>query len=131
MNEIVLRTDDVLVRPDTGHEFSWRAVIAGALVASAVILFLLALGARIGLSLFSFPEATPNTARKALTGGSIYFFAALAFGFAVGGYLSGRLMGPQLESEDEELFHASTHGLVTWAFCVVLTTAVAGASGVV
>jgi hypothetical protein len=106
-------------------------VFAGALVASAVILFLLTLGSGIGLSLFSFPEATANTARKALTGGSIYFFASLAFGFAVGGYLAGRLMGPRLETEEEEMFHASTHGLVTWALGVVMTAMVVVGSAVV
>jgi hypothetical protein len=131
MNEIVLHTDDVLLRPDAGQGFSWRAVFAGAFVAGAVILFLLLLGSGVGLSLFSFAEATANTGRKALTGGGVYLMAALAFGFAVGGYLAGRLMGPQLESEDEELFQATSHGLVAWAVGVVMTAIILGASGVV
>jgi hypothetical protein len=42
-----------------------------------------------------------------LTGGAIYFFAAQAFGFAVGGHIAGRLLGPQVESRTQEEFRAS------------------------
>ena len=110
-------------------EFSWRAVFAGALVAVAVTFFLLSLGSGVGLSLISIPQATANTARNALTLGAIYFFVAQAFGLVVGGYLAGRLMGPVLESEDEELFHSTTHGLVVWALSVVATVTMIGLSG--
>ena len=49
----------------------------------------------------------------------------------VGGYLAGRLMGPVLESEDEELFHSTTHGLVVWAVSVVATITLIALSGLV
>ena len=75
-------------------EFSWNAVIAGALAAAAVIFLLLFIGSGVGLSLVSVPKANAQTAQNAITLGAIYFFAAQAFGFAVGGYLAGRLMGP-------------------------------------
>lgn len=110
-------------------EFSWRAVFAGSLVAVAVTFFLLALGSGIGLSLISVPDATANTAKNALTLGAIYFFVAQAFGLTVGGYLAGRLMGPVLESESEELFHSTTHGLVVWAVGVVATVTMVAISG--
>jgi len=111
-------------------EFSWRAVFAGAFVAAGVIFFLLFLGTGFGLSLVSVPEANANTAQKALTLGAVYFFAAQAFGLAVGGYLAGRLMGPVLETESEEVFHSSTHGLVVWAVAVLMTATMAVISGV-
>lgn len=110
-------------------EFSWSAVIAGALAAAAVIFLLLFIGSGVGLSLVSVPQANAQTAQSAITLGAIYFFAAQAFGFAVGGYLAGRLMGPVLENEDEELFHATTHGLVVWALGVVATATVIAISG--
>jgi hypothetical protein len=54
-----------------------------------------------------------------LTGGAIYFFAAQAFGFAVGGHLAGRLLGPQIESRIQEEFRAAAHGLVAWAVTII------------
>ena len=112
-------------------EFSWNAVIAGALAAAAVTFLLLFIGSGVGLSLVSVPQGNAQTAQSAITLGAIYFFAAQAFGFAVGGYLAGRLMGPVLENEDEELFHATTHGLVVWALGVVATATVMAISGLV
>jgi hypothetical protein len=99
------------------------------LVAIAVTFFLLALGSGVGLSLISVPDATANTGKYALTLGAIYFFVAQAFGLVVGGYLAGRLMGPVLESHDEELFHATTHGLVVWAVSVAAMIIMVGLSG--
>ena len=62
---------------------------------------------------------------------AIYFFAVQAFGLAVGGYLAGRLMGPVLETESEELFHATTHGLVVWGVAVVATATMVTLSSLV
>jgi hypothetical protein len=56
-----------------------------------------------------------------LTGGAIYFFAAQAFGFAVGGHLAGRLLGPQIESRIQEDFRAAAHGLISWAVAILAT----------
>jgi len=130
MNEAVISTDGAVVIPAAlSPEFSWRAVIAGSFVASAAIFFLLFLGAGVGLSLFSVPQADPGTASKGITLGAIYFFAAQAFGLAIGGYVAGRLMGPVLESRHEEIFHASTHGLVSWALAVLMTATMVAVSG--
>jgi hypothetical protein len=112
-------------------EFSWSAVIAGALAAAAVIFLLLFIGSGVGLSLVSVPQGNVQSAQSTITLGAIYFLAAQAFGFAVGGYLAGRLMGPLLENEDEELFHATTHGLVVWALGVVATATIIAISGLV
>src|SRR6185503_5571460 len=84
-----------------GHRFAWTAVFAGALVTTAVTLFLLALGSGFGLSLVSARSMTQDKAVTFLTLGAIYFFAAQAFGFALGGHLAGRLMGPVLENRRE------------------------------
>ncbi len=129
MADLVVATEGVaIVAPQPG--FSWVAVFAGALVASATILFLLFLGSGVGLSLFSAPNATASTAANGITLGAIYFFAAQAFGLVIGGYLAGRLMGPVLESEAEEIFHASSHGLAVWALGVIMTATMVATAGV-
>lgn len=106
------------------HRISWSAIFSGALVATAVTFFLLALGSGFGLSLVSARHATEDSTVTFLTLGAVYFFAAQAFGFAAGGHVTGRLMGPVLENPKEEEFLAGAHGLVTWALAVVATALV-------
>jgi len=104
-----------------GHRFSWNAIVAGALVATAVTLFLLALGSGLGLVLITPHRTGANSTVTFLTLGAIYFFASQTFGFAAGGHLAGRLMGPVLENPKEEEFLAGSHGLVMWALAVFAT----------
>jgi hypothetical protein len=100
------------------HRFSWSAAFAGAFLATAVTFFLIALGAGFGLALTSPQHAATPTF---LTLGAVYFFAAQAFGFAAGGHLAGRLIGPAPETAKEEEFRSAAHGLVVWALTVVAT----------
>jgi len=131
MGQMVVTDDVVVATANDAPEFSWRAVFAGSLVGSATIFFLLFLGAGVGFSIVAVPDATVETAKSGPTLGGIYFFACQAFGMAVGGYLAGRLMGPLLESEAEEVFHSSTHGLVVWALSVIATATMVAISGLV
>lgn len=103
----------------SGFRFSWGLAFAGGVVAVAVTLFLLLLGSGIGLLLVNPVKHTGPSAPAFLTGGAIYFFAAQAFGFAVGGHLAGRLLGPQIESRIQEEFRAAAHGLVAWAIAIL------------
>jgi hypothetical protein len=103
---------------DFRHRFSWSAAFAGAVVGTAVIFFLLTLGAGVGLSLV---PAKGVTSSSFLTLGAIYFLAAQAMGFAVGGHLVGRLIGPMAETDREEEFRAAAHGLTVWGLCVTAT----------
>jgi hypothetical protein len=117
--ESLVEADESFTVAHLGHRFSWSAIIAGALVATAVTFFLLALGSGVGLTLAS-PKRMDGSGTVAfLTLGAIYFFAAQAFGFAAGAHLTGRLMGPVLENRKEEEFLAGSHGLVMWALAVV------------
>ena len=100
------------------HRFSWSAAFAGAVLATAVTFFLLALGSGFGLALTPTQHvATPTF----LTLGALYFLVAQAFGFAAGGHLAGRLIGPAPETAKEEEFRSAAHGLVVWALAVVAT----------
>jgi len=103
-------TRDAAVIMSQERHFHWGAVIAGAIAVSAVILFLLTLGAGIGLALISPLRNPTGSASDYLTLGAIYFVAVQAFGFAVGGYLVGRLIGPEVETTAEEEFRSAAHG---------------------
>jgi hypothetical protein len=111
---------------NTSYRFSWSLAFAGAAVATAVTFFLLSLGAGFGLLLV---QPTLASVPSFLTGGAIYFFAAQAFGFAAGGHLAGRLIGPLAESRVQEEFRAAAHGFVTWATTVVATLIVVALAG--
>jgi hypothetical protein len=100
------------------HRLAWGPIFAGAVVGTATIFFLLTLGAGVGLSLV---PASGVASKGFLTLGAIYFLAAQAFGFAVGGHLVGRLIGPMAETDREEEFRAAAHGLTVWGLCVTAT----------
>ena len=116
----VLNDDSATIISDdpVGQRFNWTAAFAGALVATAVNFLLITLGSGVGLALMSARDATSPTF---LTLGAIYFLAAQAFGFAVGGHLAGRLIGPAIETSREEEFRACAHGMTVWALGVVAT----------
>ncbi|MEJ0026075.1 MAG: hypothetical protein WDN01_08620 [Rhizomicrobium sp.] len=111
--------------------FSWSAAFAGAFVAAGVTFLLVTLGSGVGLSLVTVRHATAGGTTTFLTLGAVYFLAAQAFGFAAGGHIVGRLIGPAVETSREEDFRAGTHGLVAWAIAVVATAAVVGLSALV
>ena len=111
--------------------FQWGTAIAGAIAATATSFFLLTLGAGVGLAL---APAHPAAGKSAvfLTLGAVYFLAAQAFGFAVGGYLVGRLIGPEpAENRAEEEFRAGAHGFVMWAVAVVAGLLILAASSAI
>src|SRR5207248_1570790 len=81
-----------------------------------------------GLLLVNPVKHTPS-APVFLTAGAIYFLAAQAFGFAVGGHLAGRLLGPVLETRGQEELRAAAHGLVAWAIAIVGTVVLVAFTG--
>jgi hypothetical protein len=99
--------------------FSMAAVVAGAAIAAAVGFFLISIGTGLGLGLTSAHTATASGAKTFLTLGAIYFVAAQAFGLAVGGHVTGRLMPVLVEDSEEENFRADAHGLAVWALAVI------------
>lgn len=106
--------------------FNWSAVFAGTSVAIAAIFFLLTLGSGIGLSLVT---ARGVASPQFFTLGAIYFLAAQAFGLAIGAHITGRLIGPKLETAPEEEFRAAAHGLVVWGLAAIATAAIVMISG--
>jgi hypothetical protein len=120
----MVETGVVTSGESSGFRFSWGLAFAGGVVATAVTLFLLVLGSGFGLLLISPVRHTGPSLPAFLTGGAIYFFAAQAFGFAAGGHIAGRLLGPQIENRVQEEFRAAAHGLVAWAVTILASLAI-------
>jgi len=109
--------------------FSWSATCAASIVSVGTTLALLLLGAGIGLGLLPEQGGAPQVAPGYFTLGAIYFLAAQAFGMAVGGHAEGRMIGPQIETANEENFRAGVHGLAVWALTVLITLVVVTLTG--
>lgn len=127
INTAVLTEDSTTIVADEGSRFSWGVTIAGAVAATATTFFLLTLGVGVGLVFLRMPAGAAATTTF-LSLEAIYFFASQAFGFAVGGYLVGRLIGPEAENGKEEEFRAAAHGFAMWAVAVVAGLLIAAAS---
>jgi hypothetical protein len=119
----VLGKESAALVTDHHGKFNWGAVIAGAIAVPAVTFFFSTLGIGVGLS---YSAAHSSSGTGFLTLAAIYFFASQAFGFTVGGYLVGRLIGPEVETTREEEFRAAAHGFVMWALTAVVTGLVVG-----
>jgi len=103
---------------------SWAAIAAGAVVAAATSLLLIALGGGVGLGSLS-PwthhgvSATTFTAMTAV--GLIIVQWASA---GVGGYIAGRLRTHWVSLHTHEVFFRDTaHGFITWATATLLASA--------
>jgi hypothetical protein len=109
---------------DTASGVSWSAVIAGAFVASAFSLALVALGAGIGLVSIS-PWSSNNPSVTTFTVlAAAWFIAVQLFASGVGGYLAGRLRTRWAGVHtDEVYFRETAHGLLVWAVGAVISAA--------
>lgn len=104
---------------------SWAAIIAGAVVAAAVSLLLVALGAGLDLASISPWSGSGATVTTFTVMTAIWFIVIqwLASGF--GGYITGRLRTKWVNIHTHEVFFRDTaHGFVTWALATVLTAGV-------
>lgn len=128
-------TETVVIAGDgehgTGYRFSWGLAFAGGVAATAVTFFLLTLGSGFGLLLVNPVTHSGASLPTFLTGGAIYFLAAQTFGFAIGGHLAGRMLGPVLESPVQEEFRAAAHGFVAWAVTILATLTIVTLAGLV
>ena len=117
-------TAPVVVRTDFVH---WTPVFAGALVASALSLVLVAFGASLGLSVASTAPTWRDTSPTLTLLSGLYLVLTALVSFGFGGYVAGRLRttwDPELHQEFVE-FRDGTHGLLSWALAVVISGLVA------
>ena len=109
---------------DAASGVSWAAIIAGAFVASAFSLALVALGAGIGLISVS-PWSSNNPSVTTFTVlAAAWFIAVQLFASGVGGYIAGRFRTRWARVHTDEVFFRDTaHGLVVWAVGAVISAA--------
>jgi hypothetical protein len=106
---------------------SWSSVVAGAFVAAALSLTLLALGAGLGLAAVSpwSGSGVSGSTFTNITGAYLLMVAIMSSAF--GGYLASRLRSKWTGIHTNEVFFRDTaHGLVAWAFATVLSASVLG-----
>src|ERR1700730_5152946 len=103
---------------------SWAAVIAGAFVAAALSLALLALGTGIGLSAVS-PWSNAGASASAIGWTAIgWLVLTQLIASSGGGYLAGRLRTKWVNVHTHEVYFRDTaHGFLGWAVGLVLTAA--------
>src|SRR4051794_8094272 len=108
---------------------SWAAIICGAVVASAISLALIALGAGLNLASIS-PwqgEGVSATTFSVMT--AVWFVVIQWLSSAVGGYLTGRLRTKWVGVHTHEVFFRDTaHGFATWALASLLAAGVLSSS---
>jgi hypothetical protein len=101
----------------------WGAVIAGALVAAAVSLVLIAFGTAIGLSVVSSSPTWRDASPALAIASGLYLLLTALASFGVGGYIAGRLRERWDPAAIRDLveFRDGVHGALVWAIAVVVT----------
>jgi hypothetical protein len=108
---------------------SWAAVIAGAFVAAALSLALLALGAGFGLLSVSPWSSSEATAGAVGAAAIIWLIVIQIVASGIGGYLAGRLRTKWAAIHTHEVYFRDTaHGFLSWAVAVVITAAFLGSA---
>jgi hypothetical protein len=108
----------------------WTPVVAGAFVAAAVSVILIAFGTAIGLSIVSSSPTWRDASPALAFLSAVYLLLTAVLSFGLGGYVAGRLRErwhPGAHTNEVE-FRDGTHGAVAWALAVVITGLVAAAS---
>jgi hypothetical protein len=116
--------------PLTGKSaVSWASIIAGAFVAAAVSLVLLALGSGLGFAAVSpWPDRGVSPSTFAITT-AIWLIVMQWLSSAAGGYIAGRLRTKWTGTHTHEVFFRDTaHGFITWAVASVFVAVVFAAS---
>jgi hypothetical protein len=100
----------------------WSAVIAGALVALALSLVLIAFGSALGLGIVSSSPTWRDTSPALAVGSGIYLLLTALASFGLGGYVTGRVRErwhPTATANVVE-FRDGAHGVLAWAIAAVV-----------
>ena len=108
---------------------SWPSIVAGAFVAAASTVILIALGSGIGFAVISpWPDRGASVTSFAVST-AIWLIVTQWISAALGGYLAGRLRTRWLGTHPHEVFFRDTaHGFITWAVATILVVAVGAGS---
>jgi hypothetical protein len=129
--EEIFMIDTVVVAPGTDTStsalagVSWPSVVAGAIVACALTLVLLAFGVGLGLTVVSPWAGSGVSATTFKIGTGLYLIVIAMLASSIGGYLAGRLRsGWDGVHGDEVYFRDTAHGFIAWALASVLGAAI-------
>jgi hypothetical protein len=126
----VVETAIVGTDPFAEPSVSWAAIFAGAVVAVAATIMLLALGAGIGLTSISPWSGSGASATGFAVGGAVWLIITQWLSAALGGYLTGRMRTRwTLIDSDEVLFRDTAHGLTAWAIATIVTVCIVASAG--
>src|SRR5690606_5478043 len=105
---------------------NWPAIIAGAMVASAVSFILLTFGSAIGLSMTSAQEGESVSLFWIAVVGGLWILWVQLMASLAGGYLTGRMRRRTGDaSEYESDIRDGSNGFVMWALATLLAAAIA------
>ncbi|MBN9473538.1 MAG: hypothetical protein ABS43_23035 [Bordetella sp. SCN 67-23] len=108
---------------------SWAAVIAGAVIASAVSFMLLAGGAGLGFVSMSPWSGEGASAATLGIGAVVWMILTHLIAYGLGGYLAGRLRTKWVGIHtDETYFRDTAHGFLVWALSAVVSAIVVGSA---
>lgn len=117
---------------DHASYVDWAAIIAGAVLASAIWFVLFTFGSGIGLSIASPLDADNPSPVVYVIATSLWFIWITISSFMAGGYLAGRLRRRLFEGTPHEAdVRDGSHGLLVWALGTLISVLIVavGASG--
>jgi len=122
-----VRADDA---PFSGKSAaSWPAILAGAFVAVAMSLVLIALGSGLGFAEVSPWQGRGVSATTFTVTTAIWLIVTQWISACLGGYIAGRLRTKWVGTHTHEVFFRDTaHGFVTWCVATVFVAAVLAGS---
>jgi hypothetical protein len=108
---------------------SWPSIIAGAFVAAASTVILVALGSGIGFASIAPWQDRGATVTSFAVTTAIWLIVTQWVSAALGGYIAGRLRTRWMGTHPHEVFFRDTaHGLITWSVATILVVAVGASS---
>jgi hypothetical protein len=108
---------------------SWPAIFAGAVIAAATTLILMALGSGVGLASISPWNNHGVSVKTFAVTGAIWLIVTQWISAGLGGYIAGRLRTRWIGTHTHEVFFRDTaHGLITWAVATLVVAAVFSSS---
>lgn len=114
---------------DATGRADWGAVFAGAVIATAIALILIAFGAALGLSISSPYEGEGAGLAAFATAAGLWVLWIQLVSFACGGYVAGRLRARRAdETEHESDVRDGMHGLMVWGVGVIAAAVISTAS---
>ncbi|MGE4252729.1 MAG: hypothetical protein AB7F09_25320, partial [Parvibaculaceae bacterium] len=113
------------INNDAGAYVDWPAIVAGAVIASAISFVLFTFGTAVGLSIASpYPSESVSAATFAIVLG-LWILWVSVLSFLIGGYFAGLLMRQRVVGDHEREMRDGMHGVLSWALGVLLGALIA------